>query len=537
MRYYNPGDDIYFFGFSRGAYTARFLAEMLDHVGLLSAGNEELTRFAWKTFSKWQARRGGDEEKEDKMYKFMENFRKTFSRPVRRIRFLGLFYTVNSVPKFESAWMQRTKFPYSVRSSAKVIRHAVAINERRAKFRQDLISSGQLEEQEDRLTKIHRYNTGLVSPPQQSSPERIPNGIDHKGVYQNGNIPTINLPPPADVNHDVHSNLAASAITRSNESLAQPVRELYSQHHQQYHSHEQDQEQHKLQHDLDVPNTTGKDVRPESIAEPVLTASMEDIRNRASSQSPNATNSPHPYPTIPHKSERLRGYSTHCKHQDIEEVWFPGCHADIGGGWAKVDGEHWPLSHTPLVWMVWEAESAGLKFDKYKMADLTCCPDKIDEYGNKDPEHFATFHKALHQSGTTGFIHDCLEFGGGLPRTSVLSWKMMEYLPFRRMDLKEDGSWKPIHWPLPGGETRDIPNDARIHNSAIKRMQEDHSYRPGNLIVGGGGRGIKIAPKKDKIGKWKINADEGNVVRETYVRVLDEEMKEQQHKDEEKKFL
>jgi uncharacterized protein (DUF2235 family) len=64
MRYYTPGDDIYFFGFSRGAYTARFLAEMLDHVGLLSvsrsvvmvisdrltltqAGNEEMCQFAW----------------------------------------------------------------------------------------------------------------------------------------------------------------------------------------------------------------------------------------------------------------------------------------------------------------------------------------------------------------------------------------------------------------------------------------------------------------------------------------------------------
>ncbi|KAF2441362.1 hypothetical protein P171DRAFT_488916 [Karstenula rhodostoma CBS 690.94] len=48
MRYYNPGDDIFFFGFSRGTYTARFLAEMLDHVGLLSAGNEEICDFAWK---------------------------------------------------------------------------------------------------------------------------------------------------------------------------------------------------------------------------------------------------------------------------------------------------------------------------------------------------------------------------------------------------------------------------------------------------------------------------------------------------------
>jgi uncharacterized protein (DUF2235 family) len=90
MRYYTPEDDIYFFGFSRGAYTARFLAEMLDHVGLLSAGNEELIRFVWKTFSKWQARRGGDSKeeksKERDMYDFMRTFRETFSRPVKRIR-------------------------------------------------------------------------------------------------------------------------------------------------------------------------------------------------------------------------------------------------------------------------------------------------------------------------------------------------------------------------------------------------------------------------------------------------------------------
>lgn len=67
-------------------------------------------------------------------------FRETFSRPVRAIRFLGLFDTVNSVPHFENAWMQRSRFPYTARSSARVIRHAASIDERRAKFRQDLIS-------------------------------------------------------------------------------------------------------------------------------------------------------------------------------------------------------------------------------------------------------------------------------------------------------------------------------------------------------------------------------------------------------------
>lgn len=45
MRCYQD-DDIFLFGFSRGAYVARFLAEMLDHVGLLSKGNEEMYVFA-----------------------------------------------------------------------------------------------------------------------------------------------------------------------------------------------------------------------------------------------------------------------------------------------------------------------------------------------------------------------------------------------------------------------------------------------------------------------------------------------------------
>jgi uncharacterized protein (DUF2235 family) len=81
MRYYSCEDDLYFFGFSRGAYTARFLAEMLDHIGLLAAGNEELIRFAWKTYAKWAARSNdGSEEAhkaEAEQYEFMRGFRET----------------------------------------------------------------------------------------------------------------------------------------------------------------------------------------------------------------------------------------------------------------------------------------------------------------------------------------------------------------------------------------------------------------------------------------------------------------------------
>ncbi|KAF2770343.1 hypothetical protein EJ03DRAFT_326480 [Teratosphaeria nubilosa] len=36
--------------------------------------------------------------------------------------------------------MRRTKFPYTAKTSALVTRHAVSIDKRRARFRQDLIS-------------------------------------------------------------------------------------------------------------------------------------------------------------------------------------------------------------------------------------------------------------------------------------------------------------------------------------------------------------------------------------------------------------
>lgn len=69
MRFYKPGDAIYFFGFSRGAYTARFLAQMLDYVGLLSPGNEELLGFAWRKFSKWQSRSDSTAEAREEKHK------------------------------------------------------------------------------------------------------------------------------------------------------------------------------------------------------------------------------------------------------------------------------------------------------------------------------------------------------------------------------------------------------------------------------------------------------------------------------------
>ena len=75
-------------------------------------------------------------------------------------------------------------------------------------------------------------------------------------------------------------------------------------------------------------------------------------------------------------------------------------------------------------------------------------PNRVDEYGQR-MEHAETqqsFLQSLKHSYITGVMHDCLKRGDGLPGSTVAFWKILEYLPFRRMDLQPDGSWKVIRW-------------------------------------------------------------------------------------------
>jgi len=124
MRYYQDGDSIFIFGFSRGAYTARVLAGMLHKVGLLTQGNEELIPFAWDMFKR----------PPDDPDRLAEGFKKTFSRPVQ-VHFLGLWDTVSSVGW--ALWPQH--YQYTEKNpSVDIVRHAVALDERRAYFVQNL---------------------------------------------------------------------------------------------------------------------------------------------------------------------------------------------------------------------------------------------------------------------------------------------------------------------------------------------------------------------------------------------------------------
>jgi uncharacterized protein (DUF2235 family) len=48
---------------------------------------------------------------------------------------------------------------------------------------------------------------------------------------------------------------------------------------------------------------------------------------------------------------------------DVEQVWFAGVHADIGGGYTPANGS--VASDIPLAWMAQEATKAGLQFETH----------------------------------------------------------------------------------------------------------------------------------------------------------------------------
>jgi uncharacterized protein (DUF2235 family) len=129
MQQFVPGDALYMFGFSRGAYTIRAVASLLHMYGLLTPGNEPLIPYAIRMMN------AANRERDGKTFDWAEDFRATFRGPACKPHFVGVWDTVNSVGWFENP----LKLPYSASNPDIAIgRHAVAIDDRRAFFRTNL---------------------------------------------------------------------------------------------------------------------------------------------------------------------------------------------------------------------------------------------------------------------------------------------------------------------------------------------------------------------------------------------------------------
>ena len=130
MANYRDGDRIYLFGFSRGALEARALAGLLYRCGLLDPELSALVPYAVRGYQTVDKKGDAD--------RIAAEFQATFARPVR-VRFLGLWDTVTSFGNVWSPifWPNTTNNP-----GIDSVRHAIALDERRAFFRQNRWARG-----------------------------------------------------------------------------------------------------------------------------------------------------------------------------------------------------------------------------------------------------------------------------------------------------------------------------------------------------------------------------------------------------------
>jgi uncharacterized protein (DUF2235 family) len=125
---YQPGDRIWLFGFSRGAYTARALAALIFQCGILYPGDENLVPIASQAY---RGVRAGRQAISEQYLNDLTFFRATFGRPAD-VYFVGVWDTVDSIGR----GVYRITSPFLTENpDIHTIRQAIAIDERRTMYR------------------------------------------------------------------------------------------------------------------------------------------------------------------------------------------------------------------------------------------------------------------------------------------------------------------------------------------------------------------------------------------------------------------
>ncbi|HUS97999.1 MAG TPA: DUF2235 domain-containing protein, partial [Hyphomicrobiaceae bacterium] len=149
-------------------------------------------------------------------------------------------------------------------------------------------------------------------------------------------------------------------------------------------------------------------------------------------------------------------------HQHIEQVWFAGSHADVGGGYPETE-----LSDITLLWMAERASAkTGVAFDMEELKRTTR-PDALG------PQHGVAF----------GAI---FKWSGRLPYVRLIKQNVRGISGWRRWLI---GAWRSGKVPR-----REVPVNEVVHNSVLRRygqriveFGEDQSkiitYRPRNLTA------------------------------------------------------
>ncbi|HFI9759130.1 DUF2235 domain-containing protein [Vibrio parahaemolyticus] len=128
---YEEGDELYFFGFSRGAYTVRALCGLINNCGILKREDSNLIQSAFNLY-----KRGGKTNKPNGINSL--KFRTNHCHNSKFVKFVGVWDTVGAmgIPlSFLGLFEDKDEFyDNKIGTNVNIARHALAIDEKREDF-------------------------------------------------------------------------------------------------------------------------------------------------------------------------------------------------------------------------------------------------------------------------------------------------------------------------------------------------------------------------------------------------------------------
>lgn len=463
---------------------------MIDRVGLLNAGLEEMAESAWSIYSAWEY--AAQPSQPDYTTTLIDEYKKTFSRvDTPKIEFVGMFDCVNSV-----GLLRDRLFPLSTKSGLiKNLSHAVSLDERRGKYRQNLI-----------FPFSYKPSIFSLTSTEQSS------GNSSRKV----------------------TNAGSSTKTSVSSSISSILLEHFGE---------------KSQKKLNDAQKLMKDIEQKLKETSKMSIRSRLKRVETSNNNSNGTDHQASFSTFGSSSDKQKLITG-----EYKEVWFAGNHGDIGGGWASDVNGHF-LSHIPLRWMFGEALKVGVIFHRERLVNfanrfssldsmLSCNHDMLSFYKGELTHEIsqaeretilelskATFNKAyipdfrscevisdqasfeqlltngvylnslkkikfdLHSNELNAHkIQDIFTEYNEVPSSpiqgydgrgnssiwNVLGWWIVEFLPIGTKIEDEDDKWRNVYVPNLG-RPRSVPQYSKLHWSVYWRMKLCYDYFPRNL--------------------------------------------------------
>jgi hypothetical protein len=144
----------------------------------------------------------------------------------------------------------------------------------------------------------------------------------------------------------------------------------------------------------------------------------------------------------------------------VQQVWFPGVHSDVGGGY-PVCG----LSDTTLLWMASQARECGLVFDERLLEVYVDCGKPADPN-----DSLTMMYRVLNA------ISDVRMRCTGTRRSFVRGWRRLDPPPVRPVPQRAVG--------------------VKVASTAVQRFHQDIGYRHPNLV--------ELADATGKLDPWQL---------------------------------